>query len=112
VHPQFTGGFDLVTSLVSEGGHQKHFLELTHRFLILDAALVHLHYEGIELSFHGGLVSAMQPDKLTKLHASTTTELLNQHLYLLWTEMNARATKNCHARVQVKLNRSETWLRY
>jgi hypothetical protein len=39
--------------------------------VILDSALVHLHYESIELSFHGGLVSPMQPDKLTRLHGST-----------------------------------------
>jgi len=107
VYSQITGRFDLVAILVSEGGHQKHLLKLTHRFLVLDAAFVHLHYEGFEVCFHGGLRSSDRTHmEVHRLHAP------NQHLYLLWTEMNARATKNCHAKVQVRLNRSEIWLRY
>jgi hypothetical protein len=52
VHPQFTGRFDLVAILVSEGGHQKRLPELPHGFGVENPALVHLVYQCVEFASH------------------------------------------------------------
>ena len=55
VHPEFTSGAALVASVFLEDGQYKALLEFTYRLGIKNVALVHLHYEGFELIFHGGL---------------------------------------------------------
>jgi hypothetical protein len=52
VHPQFTGRFDLVAILVSEGGQQQRLPELPHGFGVENPAFVHLAYECVEFASH------------------------------------------------------------
>ena len=55
VHPEFARGTALVASVFLEDGQYKALLEFTYRLGIKNVALVHLHNEGFELIFHGGL---------------------------------------------------------
>ena len=55
VHPEFARSAALVASVFLEDGQYKALLEFTYRLGIKNVALVHLHNEGFELIFHGGL---------------------------------------------------------
>ncbi len=55
VHVQLAGGTALVALVLLQDGQDEPLLKLTHCLGIKNVALVHLHDEGFELIFHGGL---------------------------------------------------------